>query len=74
MGSEFERIDHHALGTPSSVTRSVDALASYLVRPAGTDLEKARSLFRWIAASCGSRTHRGPTTERKLTRTRDVIV
>jgi len=51
VGSEFERIDHHALGAPASVTRSVDALASYLVEPAGTDLEKARSLFRWIAAN-----------------------
>jgi len=42
-------IDRHALAAPASAARSVDSLVAYLVRPARTDEEKARALFRWIA-------------------------
>jgi transglutaminase/protease-like cytokinesis protein 3 len=49
--TDFRRIDDHALGTPHSVTHSINEFAAYLARPAANDTEKARALFRWIAAN-----------------------
>ena len=48
---DFKRIDGHALRASASVTSSIDDLAAYLARPAASDTEKARSLFRWITAN-----------------------
>ncbi len=44
----FTEIDNHALAAPESVQGSVKDLAEYLLEPAKTDLEKVRSIFRWI--------------------------
>lgn len=45
----FETIDAHALAAPSSLKSSVAELAAYLVEPAKSDVEKVRSIFRWMA-------------------------
>ncbi len=45
----YAAIDRHALAAPQNAARSVAALVAYLVRPARSDEEKARALFRWIA-------------------------
>lgn len=47
--SSFDTIDRHALSTPSGETRSLRRLAAWLGRPARNDLERARSVFRWVA-------------------------
>ncbi|MFP4362491.1 MAG: transglutaminase domain-containing protein [Spirochaetia bacterium] len=46
--TDFTTIDAHALAAPRSATRSMEALAQYLIEPAETDLEKTRAIFRWI--------------------------
>lgn len=45
---EFAAIDAHALAAPASVTGSVAALSAYLVKPAHSEREMARAIFRWI--------------------------
>lgn len=45
---DYSRIDRHALDTPSNVESSLQSLAEYLVRPARSDKEKIRALFRWV--------------------------
>ena len=45
---DFTTIDRHALSTPRSAERSIGALAAYLTRPARSELEKARAIFRWV--------------------------
>jgi hypothetical protein len=47
--NEYATIDAYALQTPVVETESVDRLASYLVKPARNDREKARTLYRWVA-------------------------
>ncbi len=44
----FAEIDRHALAVPDSALESVKDLAEYLIKPAKNDLEKVRSIFRWI--------------------------
>ena len=45
---KFAAIDRHALAAPRSAERSISSLAAYLVRPARTELEKARAIYRWV--------------------------
>jgi tetratricopeptide (TPR) repeat protein len=45
---DFRAIDKHALKASELHEDSIDSLAEYLVRPAKTDLEKTRAIFRWI--------------------------
>jgi transglutaminase/protease-like cytokinesis protein 3 len=45
---KFTEIDIHALSAPKSAKESVETLAEYLFKPADNDLEKVRSIFRWI--------------------------
>ncbi len=47
----YAAIDRHALAAPAAVTRDVQRLAAYLVRPAQTDTERARALYRWMTAN-----------------------
>lgn len=47
----FRAIDAHALAAPASVTESVKDLAAYLTSTARNDREKARAIFRWVAAN-----------------------
>lgn len=47
-GSPYEAIDRHALAAPPAAEESIDALAEYLTKPAKTDREKARAIFRWL--------------------------
>lgn len=43
-----EALDRHALTAPSTVEKSVESLAAYLVKPAKNDRDKARLIYRWI--------------------------
>jgi hypothetical protein len=45
---EFAAIDAHALAAPAPVTGSVAALSAYLVKPARSERQMARAIFRWI--------------------------
>ena len=46
---DFQTIDAHARQAPSSVTKNVEKLTQYLVKPAKNDTEKVRSFYVWIA-------------------------
>ena len=46
---DFQTIDEHARQAPSSVTKEVEKLTQYLVKPAKNDTEKVRSFYVWIA-------------------------
>lgn len=41
-------LDKHALAAPPDAEQSLDRLAEYLVKPAKTDREKVRIIYRWI--------------------------
>ncbi|MGF1579399.1 MAG: transglutaminase domain-containing protein [Gemmataceae bacterium] len=45
---QFDAIDKHALNAPKQVEQSIPALARYLTKPAKTDAEKARAIYRWV--------------------------
>lgn len=47
----FATVDGHALAAPPGAFETPEELAAYLVAPARGDLEKARAIFRWIAAN-----------------------
>ncbi len=47
----YRVIDAHALAAPASVTGSVKDLAAYLTSTTQSDREKARAIFRWVAAN-----------------------
>ena len=44
----FAKIDAHARSAPKSLEDDLPALVQYLVTPATTDIEKARSIFTWL--------------------------
>ncbi len=44
-------IDDHALGAPAEVESSIEDLARYLSGPANSDEQRARAIYRWIAAN-----------------------
>ncbi len=44
----FLRVDRRAQNVPKSVTRDYKLLAHYLIKPAHTDIEKARVLYKWV--------------------------
>ncbi|XP_035661052.1 uncharacterized protein LOC118405607 [Branchiostoma floridae] len=46
----FKDLDEYALQTPESEEESIEKTVDYLLRRAGTDLEKARSIWRWVTA------------------------
>lgn len=46
---DFSLIDAHSKTAPSSDAKTVEILTAYLNKPAGTDLEKVRSYYVWIA-------------------------
>jgi transglutaminase-like putative cysteine protease len=47
--NEFSVLDEYARKTPQQYEVGLTTLASYLIKPAKTDLEKARVLFTWVA-------------------------
>ncbi len=47
----YAAIDRHALAAPRSAEASFQSLARYLVKPCRNDSEKARAIFRWVAAN-----------------------
>ena len=51
LNFSYEEIDRHALSAPASARATVESLAAYLIEPAKNDREKARAIFRWIAAN-----------------------
>ncbi|MEN6355530.1 MAG: transglutaminase domain-containing protein [Armatimonadota bacterium] len=46
--SRFGQIDEYVARTPASAKKSINSLADYLIKPAGSDVEKARAIFSWI--------------------------
>jgi transglutaminase/protease-like cytokinesis protein 3 len=48
---DYSAIDRHALSAPPAVTNSIQSLSDYLIKPALTDTEKARAIFRWMTAN-----------------------
>jgi hypothetical protein len=49
--SPYDAIDRHALAAPRSAEASVQSLARYLAKPCRNDSEKARAVYRWVAAN-----------------------
>ncbi len=47
----YAAIDRHALAAPRSAEASVQSLARYLTKPCRNDTEKARAIYRWVAAN-----------------------
>lgn len=45
----FEEVDEHARTTPSSKESSVEKLASHLTKKYGTEREKVRAIYVWLA-------------------------
>lgn len=45
---QFYDLDQYAQATPKTYETSIASLAQYLIKPAKTDLEKARLLFMWV--------------------------
>jgi hypothetical protein len=45
----YAAIDRHALRAPKEDEKSVESLARYLIKPAKTDAQKARAIYRWVA-------------------------
>ncbi|XP_078701553.1 uncharacterized protein LOC144927748 [Branchiostoma floridae x Branchiostoma belcheri] len=46
----FKDLDEYALKTPKGEEGSIEKTVDYLLRRAGTDLEKARAIWRWVTA------------------------
>jgi transglutaminase/protease-like cytokinesis protein 3 len=46
---DYSDIDSYVLNTPSKVENNIQSLASYLIKPARTEREKVRALYRWVA-------------------------
>lgn len=46
----YSALDRHALAAPASVERDPDALLAYLLKPARTDEDKARVIYRWLTS------------------------
>jgi len=46
---QFNKITHHAKRVPGHLTLDPQQLSEYLIQPAQSELEKARSIFVWIA-------------------------
>jgi len=53
----FAVIDRHALQAPASVRNSIENLADYLTAPARNDIEKIRSIYRWITENISYDVH-----------------
>lgn len=46
---DYSRIDNYVLTTPSGITKNINSLSTYLIKPAQNEKEKIRALFRWVA-------------------------
>lgn len=46
--AQYQAIDRHALRAPHSLRDSLPGLVDYLLEPARTEREKARSLYTWL--------------------------
>jgi len=49
--SVYSAIDEHALHAPADAEATLEDLATYLAAPAQNDEERARAIYRWIAAN-----------------------
>lgn len=45
---DYAAIDSHALATPPEMEKDIPTLAAHLVKPAKSQIEQARALFRWV--------------------------
>ncbi len=48
---DYEAIDEWALNVPATERQTPERLAAYLVQPAQDDFDKARAIYRWLAAN-----------------------
>ncbi len=48
FANDFQKIDEHARNAPANLSRNVESLTAYLMKPARNDKEKVRSFFIWI--------------------------
>lgn len=46
---QFSALDEYAKKCPQKYEKDIPTLVKYLIKPAGTELEKARVLFTWVA-------------------------
>jgi hypothetical protein len=46
---KFYELDEYARKTPKRCETNIETLATYLVKPASTDIERVRLLFTWVA-------------------------
>ena len=44
----FKQMDKHALNTPAWAEKDIETLVKYLIKPAKSELDKARVIWRWI--------------------------
>ncbi|MBT5876191.1 MAG: hypothetical protein HOH43_22375 [Candidatus Latescibacteria bacterium] len=48
VGGPYADLDRHAVEAPELVTSSLERLTAYLIRPARTDDERIRAIYRWV--------------------------
>ncbi len=60
---DYRQIDRHVKRAPENLSENIDSLTGYLLRPATTEAEKLRALYRWMAENIGYdyRAYRGET-------------
>jgi hypothetical protein len=46
---QFSTLDEYAKNSPEKYEKDIPTLVEYLIKPANTELEKARVLFTWVA-------------------------
>ncbi|MDH4394534.1 MAG: transglutaminase domain-containing protein [Limnobacter sp.] len=75
----WAELDNHALQAPKSVERDADQLLAYLIKPAKTDEQKARVIYRWLTsrftydvASFQARNYKRQTLDQLLVSRRGV--
>jgi len=72
--TDYRRIDRHVRRAPEKLSENIDSLTAYLIRPATTEAEKLRALYRWTTENIGYdyRAYRGET-RRINKRIKDIL-
>ena len=50
-GTDFMKMDSHAMKTPAEAEKDIPTLAAYLIEPADNEWEKVRGLYVWVASN-----------------------
>lgn len=70
----FEAIDKHARNCPESETKTVTALATYLMQKTKTDEEKSRAIYVWVAENISYNDEEYNAGVYKTYKTEDVLL